>query len=65
MQIDALTADGCESIYRECASGKSVLRTELENTLKALRPGDSLVVWRLDRLGRNLGDLVRIVNELE
>lgn len=65
LQIDALTADGCESIYRECASGKSVLRTELENTLKALRPGDSLVVWRLDRLGRNLGDLVRIVNELE
>jgi DNA invertase Pin-like site-specific DNA recombinase len=65
LQVDALKMDGCESIYQEHASGKSAARPELESCLKALRPGDSLVVWRLDRLGRNLGDLVRIVNELE
>lgn len=65
LQLDALKADGCESIYQEHASGKSGARLELENCLKALRAGDTLVVWRLDRLGRNLADLVRIVNDLE
>lgn len=65
LQVDALTADGCETIYQEHASGKSAKRPELESCLKALRAGDSLVVWRLDRLGRNLADLVRIVNDLE
>ncbi len=65
LQLDALKADGCEAIYQEQASGKSAARAELENCLKAIRAGDSLVVWRLDRLGRNLADLVRIVNDLE
>lgn len=65
LQLDALKADTCETIYQEHASGKSSGRPELENCLKALRAGDSLVVWRLDRLGRNLADLVRIVNDLE
>jgi DNA invertase Pin-like site-specific DNA recombinase len=65
LQLDALKADGCETIYQEHASGKSAARLELESCLKALRAGDSLVVWRLDRLGRNLADLVRIVNDLE
>lgn len=65
LQIDALKKDGCETIYQEHASGKSAARPELENCLKALREGDSLVVWRLDRLGRNLADLVRIVTDLE
>jgi DNA invertase Pin-like site-specific DNA recombinase len=65
LQIDALKAFGCEKIYKEHASGKSALRPELENVLKALRAKDSLVVWRLDRLGRNLQDLIRIVSELE
>lgn len=64
-QIDALTAHGCETIYSENASGKNTDRHELENCLKALREGDTLTVWRLDRLGRNLADLVRIVNDLE
>ena len=64
-QIDALKAHGCETIYSENASGKNTDRHELENCLKALREGDSLTVWRLDRLGRNLADLVRIVNDLE
>lgn len=65
LQLDALTVDGCETIYREHASGKSAQRPELENTLKALRAGDSLVVWRLDRLGRSLHDLTKIVTDLE
>jgi DNA invertase Pin-like site-specific DNA recombinase len=65
LQLDALKAAGCQRIYEEHASGKHAERTELVNCLKALRPGDVLVVWRLDRLGRNLADLVRIVGELE
>lgn len=65
LQVDALTASGCESIYQEHASGKSTARPELENVLKALRSGDVLTVWRLDRLGRSLNDLVKIVADLE
>ena len=52
-------------MYQETASGKSGVRPELAQCLKALRAGDVLVVWRLDRLGRSLSDLVRIVSELE
>lgn len=64
-QIDALRGHGCETIYSENASGKNTDRHELENCLKALREGDTLTVWRLDRLGRSLADLVRIVNDLK
>lgn len=65
LQRDALGQAGCASIYEEAASGKNVIRPELEQCLKALRAGDTLVVWRLDRLGRSLQDLVQIVAELE
>jgi DNA invertase Pin-like site-specific DNA recombinase len=65
LQRDALHLAGVESIYEETASGKSAGRLELEHCLKALRSGDTLVVWRLDRLGRSLPDLVRIIAELE
>lgn len=65
MQRDALQRVGCSAIYEESASGKTAERPELEHCLKALRAGDTLVVWRLDRLGRSLPDLVRIVSELE
>lgn len=65
-QRDALTAAGCASIYEESASGKNAKdRPELAYALKALRPGDTLVVCRLDRLGRSLADLVHIVADLE
>ncbi|EGR2519643.1 recombinase family protein [Vibrio cholerae] len=64
LQRDALVAAGCEVIYEDKASGKSTARPELDNCLKALRPGDTLVVWRLDRLGRSLGDLVKVVTNL-
>lgn len=66
LQTDALKAAGCLTIYEEFASGKNVrTRPELENCLKSLRAGDVLTVWRLDRLGRSLADLVKIVTDLE
>ncbi|MFT8418583.1 MAG: recombinase family protein [Acetobacter sp.] len=65
LQRDALQQAGCNIIYEEAASGKSAMRPELEHCRKALRSGDTLVVWRLDRLGRSLSDLVQIVAELE
>lgn len=65
LQRDALQQAGCSVIYEEAASGKNAARPELEQCRKALRAGDTLVVWRLDRLGRSLHDLVQIVVELE
>ena len=65
LQRDALTRAGCSAIYEEAASGKSAARPEHEQCRKALRAGDTLVVWRLDRLGRSLPDLVQIVADLE
>ena len=65
LQIDALKNASCAVIYEEEASGKNTERPELEQCRKALRAGDTLVVWRLDRLGRSLSDLVKIVAELE
>lgn len=65
LQLDALTASGCEQIFQEKISGKEKERPELKVCLKVLRTGDTLVVWRLDRLGRSLKDLVEIVHQLE
>lgn len=65
LQRDALQQAGCHLVYEETASGKNAARPELEQCRKALRSGDTLVVWRLDRLGRSLPDLVQIVAELE
>ncbi len=65
LQRDALIKAGCSVIYAEAASGKTAVRPELEQCQKALRAGDTLVVWRLDRLGRSLPDLVRMVADLE
>lgn len=63
-QLDVLRTKGCEPIYSEHASGKHADRPELAQAMKALRAGDTLVVWRLDRLGRSLPDLIATVNEL-
>ncbi|MCK5791907.1 MAG: recombinase family protein [Ketobacter sp.] len=65
LQTDALTNAGCERIYEESKSGKSKDRPELTRCLDTLRRGDILIVWRLDRLGRSLKDLIEIVSELE
>ncbi|WGO96461.1 recombinase family protein (plasmid) [Pseudomonas viciae] len=60
LQLDALRKAHCTEIYQEKMSGKSAKRPELEYMLKALRARDTLVVWRLDRLGRNASDLIQI-----
>ena len=65
LQKDALEKAGCERIYVERASGSSSSRPELERTIEILRQGDTLVVWRLDRLGRSLKHLIELVTELE
>src|SRR5271166_4461064 len=64
LQRDALKRAKCRQIYEEHASGKTAMRPELEACLKSLRKGDTLVVWRLDRLGRSLGDLIQLTTEL-
>src|ERR1700730_2610591 len=64
LQRDALKRAKCRQIYEEHASGKTALRPELEACLKSLRKGDTLVVWRLDRLGRSLGDLIHLTTDL-
>lgn len=65
LQLDALAASGCKTIYEEKISGKDTQRPELAQCLKALRSGDTLVVWRMDRLGRSLSDLVSTITDLE
>lgn len=66
LQIDALIKAGIapDNIYQDEASGKNIKRPSLESCMKALRENDTLVVWKLDRLGRSLYDLVNIVNNL-
>jgi len=65
LQRDALRRAKCRQIYEEHASGKNTARPELEACLKSLREGDTLIVWRLDRLGRSLADLIRLTQELQ
>ena len=64
-QINALRSAGCETIYEEAASGGRWDRPELQNLLKYLRPGDVVVVWKLDRLSRSLKDLLFIMEKLD
>ena len=66
LQRDALLAEGVqeEHIYEDHASGKKDDRPGLINCLKALREGDTLIVWKLDRLGRDLHHLVNTVHDL-
>lgn len=65
LQLDALNSVGCERIYQENKSGKAKDRPELTRCIDALREGDTLIVWRLDRLGRSLKDLVEVITSLE
>ena len=65
LQRDALKRARCREMYEEQAGGKNTGRPQLEGCLKSLREGDTLVVWRLDRLGRNLADLVKLIADLE
>lgn len=60
LQLDALRAAGCAAIHEDSASGASRSRPGLSRAIEDLRAGDTLVVWRLDRLGRSLRDLLDI-----
>lgn len=66
LQRDALVAAGVDPahLYEDQASGKREDRPGLASCLKALRPGDTLVVWKLDRLGRDLRHLINTVHDL-
>lgn len=65
LQVDALKAAGCEKIYQEIASGVKTARLVLDDLMKNLRAGDTLIIWKLDRLGRNLVHLRQTVEELK
>jgi DNA invertase Pin-like site-specific DNA recombinase len=64
LQVDALERAGCYRVFTETASGARSDRPVLEQALDQLRPGDTLVVWKLDRLGRSLRHLVDTVTGL-
>src|SRR3954467_11403085 len=65
LQRDALTKAGCEQIYTDRVSGTKASRPGLTEALSHLRSGDTLVVWRLDRLGRSLRHLIDTVTGLQ
>jgi DNA invertase Pin-like site-specific DNA recombinase len=65
LQQDALTAAGCNKIFTDTASGTRTDRPGLTEALSYVRSGDTLVVWRLDRLGRSLGHLIETVRDLQ
>ena len=58
LQLDALQQSGCKKIFTEKASGAQRDRPELKAALDYLRPGDTLVVWKMDRLARSLRQLI-------
>lgn len=65
LQQDALTNAGCEKIFTDTISGSLVERPGLAEAINFARSGDTIVVWRLDRLGRNLRHLIDTVNTLK
>jgi DNA invertase Pin-like site-specific DNA recombinase len=65
LQHDALTSAGCHRVFTDIASGSLRERPELTNAIDYLREGDTLVVWRLDRLGRSLRHLIETVTLLQ
>ena len=65
LQHDALTAAGCEKICEDRISGARAERPGLTLALEVARAGDTLIVWRLDRLGRSLKDLIALAERLE
>lgn len=65
LQLDALRAHGCEAIHEDRASGAAAHRPGLTAALDACVSGDVLTVWKLDRLGRSMGELFAIVDDLK
>ncbi|CAC8902579.1 DNA-invertase hin [Staphylococcus aureus] len=64
LQEDQLNQYGCEKIFSDHISGSKSKRPGLDKAIEFARAGDTIVVWRLDRLGRNIEDLITLVNEL-
>lgn len=64
MQVDALKKSGCDQIHEEIASGAKTARPVLEEIMRNIREDDILVIWKLDRLGRNLAHLIHLTNKL-
>lgn len=65
LQVNALTDAGCDKIFEDHVSGSKHSRPGFDDALSHLRKGDTLVVWRLDRLGRSLKHLIEVINLLE
>jgi DNA invertase Pin-like site-specific DNA recombinase len=65
MQLDALTKAGCRKIFEDKITGSRAERPGLSKAQESLREGDTLVVWKLDRLGRSVKNLVDLVRELQ
>ena len=65
MQKDALRKAGCEKIYTDIVSGVKADRPGLDKALDHLRKGDTLVVWKLDRLGRSIQHLIQLIKTLQ
>jgi DNA invertase Pin-like site-specific DNA recombinase len=65
LQTDALAAAGCARMFVDHVSGSTAERPELAKLLDQLQPGNTLVVWRLDRLGRSIRHLIDLVAELD
>ena len=65
LQLTALKRAGCKRIFTDKATGAHVKRPELAKCLKALKAGDVLIVWKLDRLGRSLHDLIGLLDDLK
>jgi DNA invertase Pin-like site-specific DNA recombinase len=64
LQLDALKEAGCRRVFEETASGAAKARPQLLEALDFLRPGDTLVVWKLDRLARSVQHLIEIIERL-
>ena len=62
-QLDAVRAAGCARVWSDVGTGQHA-RSSLTEVLDYLRPGDTLIVWRLDRIGRRTGELIRLVTDL-
>lgn len=65
LQIDALEKEGCDKIFTDVSSGAKTKRPGLDEALSYLRKGDMLVVWKLDRLGRTVIQLIKQIKEFE
>ncbi|MEI7378039.1 recombinase family protein [Dickeya chrysanthemi] len=65
LQKNALVSANCELIFEDQASGKNARRPGLKRALRKLKRGDTLIVWKLDRLGRSVRDLITMVSDLQ